>query len=100
MPYYTVYSAPGKPPRVFVDGAVVGFPNPTELAEYVAAYDRAGYQKRSVAFAEADDWQRFMDGHFAREDQANLRLIDLQNRVMQLEADHRVILTNTTPPPA
>jgi len=86
VPYYTVYSAPNKPPRVFVDGALVGFPNATELNEYMAAFDKAGYQRKSVPFAEVDDWQRFMDGHFAKEDQQTLRLIDLQNRVGKIEA--------------
>lgn len=86
MPYYTVISGPSKPPRVFVDGVVVGFPNPTELAEFMKPYDLGGYKKHQVHFAEADDWQRYMDGHFAKLDEVSQRLGDLQTRVARIDS--------------
>lgn len=86
VPYYTTYTAPGKPPRVFVDGAVVGFPNPTELAEFMAPFDKAGYEHRTVQFAEVDDWQRFMDGHFARLEALDLRVQDIRNQVGEIHS--------------
>lgn len=92
MPYYTVYGAPKKPPRIYVDGAMVGFPNQTELTEYMAAFDRAGYVRHDVTFAEADDWQRYMDGHEARlkminegVKNANLRALSLQGFAERVE---------------
>lgn len=113
QPYYTVFSAPGKPPRIFVDGSIVGFPNQTELTEYMRAFDRGGYERHDVAFAEVDDWQRYMDGHFARlelvksgVDQANLRLVQLQQVAGRVEPQigeiHEAVAPEppTEPPPA
>lgn len=60
MPHLTVITGPGKPSRVYVDGALMGFANGTELNETIAPYVKAGYKRYNVAFAEADDWQRYM----------------------------------------
>ena len=62
MAYYTIINGPGKPPRLCVDGAVIGFPNAEELNEHVAAYNKAGFVKKTVTFTEADDWDRDMKG--------------------------------------
>lgn len=62
MAYFTVYTAPGMATRLVVDGALVVGPA-TELAEMVAAYKKAGYVEKRVAFAEADDYARFVHGH-------------------------------------
>lgn len=60
--YYTYVTAPGKPPRIAVDGGVVGFPNVTELYEFLNALNAAGYKRHNLRFAEADDWDRYMNG--------------------------------------
>lgn len=86
LAYYTVITGPKKPPRVFVDGSLVGFPNQTEMVEYLAPFKREGYAQRDIAFAEADDWQRYMDGIGAADQRIELRLVDLQNRLGKIEA--------------
>lgn len=62
----THYKGPGKPPRVFVDGSLVGFPNQTEMDEFLAPYRAAKYEERTIVFKEEDDWNRYMDGGVMR----------------------------------
>lgn len=81
MAYYAVITGPGKPRRVYVDGSLVGFPNTTELEEFLAPYKKAGYGQRNVAFTEADDWQRYMDGILSTRD----AVTDLHNTVADLQ---------------
>lgn len=98
MPHFTVINGPGKPPRVFVEGSLVGFPNANELSEYMRPWVRAGFTRKDVTFTEADDWQRYMDGYLrvdpvARkvneileiEGRQDLRLIDIQNHLGTVE---------------
>lgn len=81
MLYIITYAAPNKPPRCFVDGALVGFPNVEEMTEYVKAFTNAGYVRKTVTFAEADDWQRHMDGYFSQFDILNKRLTIIENKI-------------------
>lgn len=62
MAYYTIIRGPNKPPRLCVDGAVIGFSSPEELEEHAAAYDQAGFVRKTVTFTEGDDWDRDMRG--------------------------------------
>jgi hypothetical protein len=98
VPYFAVITGPNKPPRVYVDGSLVGFPNTTELSEYMRTYVSAGYTRKDVRFTEADDWQRYMDGILRTdpialkvnqileiENRQDLRLVDLQNHLGAVE---------------
>lgn len=84
MLYIITYAAPNKPPRCYVDGALVGFPNVEEMTEYVKAFTDAGYERRTVTFAEADDWQRHMDGHFGQLNAVNVKLTEIEKKVDEI----------------
>lgn len=60
--HYTIINGPNRAPRLCVDGAVIGFENLNELKEHAAAYDKAGFVRKTVTFTEEDDWDRDMKG--------------------------------------
>lgn len=62
MAYYAIITAPNMVSRLSVDGALYAQPA-AELTETIAAYKKAGYTEKHVAFAEADDMARYVHGH-------------------------------------
>lgn len=61
VPWFKRVLGPGVGVRVVTgEGAVAGFPNPTEAAEFINTLKASGYdQGKDLVWAENDDWKRY-----------------------------------------